>query len=329
MTRIILLLTALVTAVSLCAQQPMSPNQPQGVPQNVISVNPSPTIVVAGSGLYGPSVFMAPSAGFAAPQAAAGATQSGFVSGAAGVSLNSAPYLGVTSTLGPAPLVYEGGQPGYAYTPGSVSAGVEAAAPPGRLINDMGPSSYGGTVAPGPNGEVVNLAPPPPPISLGEVAASFRATTQPHPLRVYVNPAGQQLEQTYVVTGAAIATNVIPETVVVGQNPPAGTATAQAQQPQPPQNQPPAPQAQNQPSAPQAQGQQPQNQPSAPQAQAPQQPANQPPAPSTMPPVPSAQQAEPNQQPSRLPATSTVLPLLGLLGLASSGLAIWLLKVKR
>jgi hypothetical protein len=319
MARIILLLTALVMAVSLCAQQPMSPNQAQGYPPAVVNVNPPPTIVVAGSGLYGPSVFMAPSAGFAPPQAAAGATQTGFVSGAAGASTNTAPYLGVTSTLGPAPLVYEGGQPGYAYTPGAVSAGVEAAAPSGRLIYDMGPSSYAGTIAPEPNGGVVNLAPPPPPVSLGEVAASFRATTQPHPLRVYANPAGLQLEPTLVITGAAIATNVIPETVVVGQNPPAVT-TAQAQQPQPPQNQP---------SAPPAQAQQPQNQPSAPQAQAPQQPANQPPAASTMPPVPSAPQAQPNQQPSRLPATSTLLPLLGLLSLASSGLAIWFLRAKR
>ena len=320
MARIILLLTALVMAVSLCAQQPMSPNQAQGYPPAVVNVNPPPTIVVAGSGLYGPSVFMAPSAGFAVPQAAAGATQTGFVSGGAGVSLNTAPYLGVTSTLGPAPLVYEGGQTGYAYTPGGVGAAAEAAAPSGRLIYDMAPSSYAGTIAPEPNGGVVNLAPPPPPVSLGEVAASFRATTQPHPLRVYVNPAGQQLEPTLVITGAAIATNVIPETVVVGQNPPAGTGTAQAQQPQPPQNQP---------SAPPAQAQQPQNQPSAPQAQAPQQPANQPPAASTMPPVPSAPQAQPNQQPSRLPATSTLLPLLGLLSLASSGLAIWFLRAKR
>src|SRR5262244_3275864 len=140
MARSIFILAVLAATISLGAQQPMSPNQPQGVPQNVISVNPPPTIVVAGSGLYGPSVFMAPTANFGTPLPAAGATQTGYVSGAAGASVNSSPYLGVTSTLGPAPLVYESGQPGYAYTPGSVSVGAEtaaAAATPGRLINDL------------------------------------------------------------------------------------------------------------------------------------------------------------------------------------------------
>src|SRR5215472_2178297 len=211
MTRSIFLLAVLAATITLGAQQPMSPNQGQGNPPAVVNVNPPPTIVVAGSGLYGPSVFMTPSAGFATPQPAAGATQTGFVSGSAGVSLNSAPYLGVTSTLGPAPLVYEGGQTGYAYGPGGAVAGApaETAAPVGRLINDMGPSAYAGTVVPGPTGELVNVAPPPP-VSLGEVAASNRATA-PHPIRVYVNPAAEQLEPTYVVTGAAIASNVIPE----------------------------------------------------------------------------------------------------------------------
>jgi hypothetical protein len=307
MARTIFLLAALVVSISVAAQQPMSPNQAQGNPPAVINVNPPPTIVVAGSGLYGPSVFTAPVAGFATPQLPAGATSTGFVPGGAGASVNTPAYLGVTSTLGPAPLVYEGGQPGYAYAPSVAGAGVPAEAS-GRLINDMGPTSYAGTMAPGPTGEVVNLAPPPPPISLGEVAASYRAVA-PHPINVYVNPAGQQLEPTLVVTGAAIASNVIPRTFIVAE-----TQTAQ-----PPQGQPPAePQAQA--PAP-TQGQQ---------------------ATGTLPPQqvePSAQAQQPaasaqaptenQQQPTRLPATSTLLPLLGLVGLVSSGLALWLLRARR
>jgi hypothetical protein len=281
MARTIFLLTVLAACISLGAQQPVSPNQVQGNPQNVISVNPSPTVLVVGGGLYGPSVFTAPTAGFATPQPAAGATQTGFVSGAAGVSLNTPTYLGVTSTLGPAPLVYEGGQPGYAYMPGGAVAGAqaEAAAPSGRLINDMGPSYYAEAVEPAaPN------------VSLGEVAASFRAA-QPHPVRVYANAAAEQLEPTLVVTGAAIATNVIPQTVVL-QAPPAETPAPQVQPAKPPEGQEIA--------------------------------AN------TMPPPPAAApQAEANQEPTRLPATSTLLPLLGLLGLVSGAIGLWLRRSAR
>ncbi|HMF90664.1 MAG TPA: hypothetical protein VKL40_08475 [Candidatus Angelobacter sp.] len=294
MARSIFILAVLAATISLGAQQPMSPNQPQGVPQNVISVNPPPTIVVAGSGLYGPSVFMAPAAGFAPPQAAAGATQTGYIPGSAGISLNTQPYLGVTSTLGPAPLVYEGGQPGYAYTPGSVSVGAEtaaAAATPGRLINDLGPSYYSETGQP-----------PPPKVSLGEVAASFRATQEPRPIRVYTNPPAQQLEPTLVVTGAAIATNVIPETVVV-QSPQSATAVQ----------------------TPQAQAQAPQVQPATPPQAQQSAGSTVPPPPATAPSAPAPQAA--GQEPApQLPATSTLLPLLGLLGLVSGAIGVWLWK---
>ena len=305
MARNIFLLTTLALAVSLCAQQPASPNQPQGPPQTVISVNPPPTMVVAGSGLYGPSVFMAPTAGFATPQPAAGATQTGFVSGAAGVSLNTPTYLGVTSTLGPAPLVYESGQPGYSYALGVAVAGApaEVTAAGGRLINDMGPSSYGGTFAPEANGGVVNLAPPPPAVSLGEVAASYRAVP-PHSVRVYANAEAQRLERTYVVTGAAIASNVIPETIVVPTTPPAEAPPQEAQA-----------------AAPETPPQQ---------AQAPQPSQGQEQVATTVPPppvVPPARQ-ETAQAPTRLPATSTLLPLLGLLGLLTGALGLWLLKAR-
>lgn len=289
MARSIFLPAVLAASISLGAQQPMSPNQAQGVPQNVISVNPPPTVLVVGGGLYGPSVFMTPTANFATPQPAAGATQTGMVPGTAGISLNTPVYLGVTSTLGPAPLVYEGGQAGYAYMPGGAGAGppteTTAAA---RLINDMGPSYYAGTVVPG--AYTGSVAPVTPAVSLGEVAASYRAVA-PHPVRVYANAEAEQLERTFVVTGAAIASNVIPQNVVVPQSLPAATQAPQAQAPQPPQGQEMA--------------------------------ANTPP-PLTPPP-----QAETRQEPSRLPATSTLLPLLGLLGLVSTGLGLWLLRVRR
>jgi len=297
MTRSIFVFTVLAAAISLGAQQPMSANQPQGVPQNIISVSPPPTIVVAGNGVYSPSVFMAPSAGFATPQPAAGATQTGYVSGAAGVSLNTPTYLGVTSTLGPAPLVYEGGQPGYAYMPGGASVGAaETAAAPqatGRLINDMAPSYYSDSGVP-----------PQPTISLGEVAASFRAV-QPHNVRVYTNPPAQQLEPTLVVTGAAIAVNVIPENFIVrspqettiGQNPQAQTPAPQVQAAKPPEGQQMAA-------------------------------TTVPPPPTAAPPAPAQQPA--GQEPSpQLPATSTLLPLLGLLGVVSGVIGLWLRKSSR
>ena len=340
MARTIFLLAALTASAILAAQQPMSPNQGQGNPPAVVNVNPPPTIVVAGSGLYGPSVFMAPSAGFATPQAAAGATQTGFVYGSAGINLNNSPYLGVTSTLGPAPLVYEGGQTGYAYAPGGAVAGApaETAAPAGRMVYDMAPSKYVGTLAPTPTGEVVNLSPPPPPVSLGEVAASNRAVA-PHPINVYVNAAGQQLVATNVITGAVIASNVIPRTFIVLEN-----QTVQAQ-PQP-QNQPPVPPqalapvpTQGQPlatnivpaqAAPSTQQQPPQTEQSARTQQPAQtQPQGQPEANKPAQTQTKPAQSETNQEPTRLPATSTVLPLLGLLGLISTGLGLWVLRLKR
>jgi hypothetical protein len=338
MARIILLLAALVVSTCLMAQQPMSPNQPQAapnqmqaVPPNVISVNPPPpaSVVVVGGGLYGPSVFTAPVGGFATPQLPAGATQTGFVPGSAGASVNTPAYLGVTSTLGPAPLVYEGGQPGYAYAPaggviGTQAVPAEAAATTGRLINDIAPSSYAGTVAPLPNGEVVNLAPPPPPVSLGEVASSYRAV-QPHPIRVYVNPAAEQLEPTYVVTGAAIASNVIPEKIIVPQSAPSQAPQApQAGTQIPPQSQQMAANTMPPQAAPSAQTQQPappaQNQPQPGQTE-----TNKPAQTETNKPA----QAETSREPTQLPATSTVLPLLGLLGLVSTGLGLWVLRAKR
>jgi len=331
MARTIFLLAALVASVSLGAQQPMSPNQPQGAPQNIISVNPpSAPVVVVGGGLYGPSVFTAPVAGFAATQPTIGATSTGFVSGSPGISLNATPYLGVTSTLGPAPLVYEGGQTGYAYAPGAAAVPAESAAAPGRLINDIAPSKYVGTLAPAPSGEVVNLTPPPPPVSLGEVAASYRAVA-PHPINVYVNPAGQQLEPTNVITGAAIASNVIPRIFMVPETQTAGAAATQAQPPRQPLALAPAPPlaqemaantAPQQPAAP-AQTQQ-----TAPTAQTQAQPGqgetNKPAQTQTKP-----AQTETNQEPTRLPATSTLLPLLGLLGLLSTGLGLWVLRARR
>jgi hypothetical protein len=327
MARIILLLAALVASTCLIAQQPMSPNQAQGVPNqmqavppNIISVNPPPpaSVVVVGGGLYGPSVFTAPVGGFATPQLPAGATQTGFVPGTAGASVSAPAYLGVTSTLGPAPLVYEGGQPGYAYAPTGAVVGAQAAPAEttGRLINDIAPSSYAGTVAPLPNGEVVNLAPPPPPVSLGEVASSYRAV-QPHALRVYVNPAAEQLEPTYVVTGAAIASNVIPEKIIVPQSAPSqAPAAPQAGTQMPPQGQQMAANAMPPQAAPSAQTQQP-----APPAQ------NQPQPGQTETNKPA--QTETNPEPTQLPATATVLPLLGLLGLLSAGLGLWVLRAKR
>ncbi len=220
MARVILLLTALAASISLAAQQPASPNQTQA-PQNVISVAPPPTVVVVGGGFYGPSVFMTPTANFATPQPAPGATQSGFVPGTAGISLNTPVYLGVTSTLGPAPLVYESGQPGYSYMPNAVSpaavAGGETAATAGRPINDLGPSSYLGTAAPAA-----------PAVSLGEVAASYRAGP-PRAVRSYSNVDEELMALTIIATTAKVAPqNVLP------QGAPVEPLAPQLQPPKPP-----------------------------------------------------------------------------------------------
>jgi hypothetical protein len=164
---------------------------------------------------------MAPTANFATPQPGAGASTS--VAGQPGISLNTQPYLGVTSTLGPAPLVYESGQSGYAYAPeaGGNTAGTVAS---GRMINDMGPSYYEGAV------EAAAAAP-----SLAEVAAQFKSAP-PHPIRMYTNADAERIAQTIVISGVAVATNM-PATVQ--QNPPAENTAPQTQPQTPPENQNP------------------------------------------------------------------------------------------
>jgi hypothetical protein len=270
MARKSLLLAVLAISIGVIAQQPMSPNQAQA-PPNVIAVSPPPTVLVVGGGLYGPSVFMAPTANFATPQPAAGASVS--VTGQAGISLNTQPYLGVTSTLGPAPLVYESGEPGYAYTPAAGANAAGTAPASGRLINDMGPSYYEGAV------EAAAAAP-----SLGEVAAQYRSAP-PHPIRIYTNADGERLARTVVISGVPVATNMPPP---VPQPAPAQNTAPQTQQASPADQNATTPQIN-----------------------------------------PAPQTSDQSQKKGQLPATSTLLPLLSVLGLLSTGAGLWVRRIWR
>ncbi len=188
-----------------------------------------------------------------------------------------------TVPLGAAPSTYTG----------NGNANAENSAGP---TNDLGPSYFSNTPA--------AMSPE---ASLAEVAAQYRARHGSTTAHRYTNADIAQLRNQG--TGIVLETSTPPSPAASGGRQTTATAT-QAPQPAPPvtvaQAQPPTPGPQQPaPSAPQSNPQPQQgNTGTTPQI-------NQPPANST------------SENTSRLPATSSFLPLLGLLGLASGGVGLW------
>jgi hypothetical protein len=240
-------------------------------------------------------MLVTPTARFDSPAPAAGISNAG----RAGISVNTGGTAGVTSTLPPSTMVYTNMEPTAAVpvtaAPEATGAAPPAAAPEsgGRAINDMGPSYYS------------DVLPGPATVSLGEVAAKLKAAKGAVNARMLTNDdigkmAGSQ-------TGVTLAKNM----------PPLGSSVSGLMAPQGPQGgQPPqssvAGQAGTPPPATGAQGQ-PQT-PNAANATTPQ--VNQP-------------QTHDTQGTSRLPATSTWLPLLGILGAMSGAAGLWFRRLRK
>jgi hypothetical protein len=236
-------------------------------------------------------MLVTPTARFDSPAPTAGISNAG----RAGISVTTGGTTGVTSTLGPSTMVYTNMEPATAVpvAPATAPAEVPPAESGGRLINDMGPSYYS------------DVLPGPALVSLGEVAAKLKAAKGAVNARLLTNDnigkmvgsqTGVTLAKNMPPLGSSVAGLMAPQGAQGGQ-PAQGSAVSQAGTP------PPAPGAQVQTPAPNAAN-----------ATAPQ--VNQP-------------QTHDAQGASRLPATSTWLPLLGILGAMSGAAGLWFRRLRK
>lgn len=239
----------------------------------------------AGPGATSGVLLATPTAGFASPQPTAGISNGG----QAGISNNTAAATGVEETANAPALVY-GNMPGY----GPESPALAAVSTPNPELgpaNDLGASFYsenlGALPASGP--------------SLAEVAARYKAQQAQQNIRTYTNAdvphenAGR-LGNTFLAANTAPP---LPESSAY-QNTPAPSSTSQQSQPG----------ANSQATAPSQS------------ATSEQESQSQPSGSATAPQIHQPQSAN-QESTSSLPATSSFLPLLGLLGLASGGIGIW------
>jgi hypothetical protein len=259
------------------------------------------------NGATGPVLLSTPVVTFASPAPAAGISDAG----RAGISVDMTANPGVQSTLENSTVVYTSGAP--VYLSGTNSSGANASpAASGRLVNDMGPSYFSNTVGGGSSA------------SLGEVAAQLKAQRGTANARMLTNDDVQKMVDSN--TGVTVAKNMPPlgpgaavqSGAAQGEASQSGTQMAQAgaatgQQAQPGSTgqqragtPPPVDSSQAQPAGSTATA------------------GN-----STTPQINQNQQSNDAQGRSRLPATSTLLPLFGLLGVVSGGLGLWFRNQKR
>lgn len=254
-----------------------------------------------------------PSASFSAPAPTAGISNAG----RAGIS-NSAPLPTTVPSLSNT-VVYVTQPPVETVTTGVPAANgentannpatsVPSAAPSevapgnnesgGRTVNDMGPSYYADTLPGADNG------------SLGELSAHYKALKGATNARMLTNDDVQQMVANK--NGVTVAKNMPPlgpgSQVQSGQSQPAGSQSA-------PQN---AQSTQQQQNAANGQGGTPPPASSGVSAEN-----------STTPQINQNQQSNDAHGSRRLPATATILPLLGLLGLVSGGIGFWFRKFRK
>jgi hypothetical protein len=261
-----------------------------------------------GTGVAGSGVLSTPGGTFASPAPTAGISDAG----RAGISANTPLNTGVQSTLETSTVVYTNGAP---VNPSGMNVS-SAANSPGRAINDLGPSFFSNTIAG--SGSTA---------SLGEVAAQYKASKGAANARMLTNDDVQKMVADK--SGVTMARNMPP----LGPGAVPQSTTAQSSS-----TQPTSTQAQSTQTAQAGASASQQGQPSAAQ-----QPGTPPPATTqgqatgsesaagnpTTPQINQNQQSNDAQGRSKLPATSTFLPLLGLLGAVSGGFGLWFRKFRR
>jgi cobalamin biosynthesis Mg chelatase CobN len=279
-----------------------------------------------GTGAVGSGVLSTPGGTFASPAPTAGISDAG----RAGITANAPMNTGVQSTLENSTVVYTNGAP---VNPSNVNVSA-AANTGGRLINDMGPSFYSDTVGGGANT-----------VSLGQVAAQYKAAKGAVNARTLTNDDVQKMLGEK--TGVTMAKNMPPLGPGAVSSQSSGTQsssqTAQASSTQDGTQAQSGAQTASQSSASQtaqsgtSAGQQSQTAATGQQAGTPPPATNQGQATgsetaagnSTTPQINQNQQSNDAQGKSKLPATSTFLPLFGLLGVVSGGLGLWFRKFRK
>jgi hypothetical protein len=273
-----------------------------------------------GTGAVGSGVLSTPGGTFASPAPTAGISDAG----RAGISANTPMNTGVQSTLENSTIVYTNGAP---VNPSNVNVSA-AGNTSGRAINDMGPSFYSDTV-----GGSANTA------SLSEVAARLKASRGTMNVRTLTNDDVQKMVGDK--TGVTMAKNMPP--LGPGATPQSTTAQpSSAQAGAQPQSTPQTAQSSTAQTASQSSASQTAQSGTSAAANG-QQAGTPPPAAnqgqaagseatssnSTTPQINQNQQSNDAQGKSKLPATSTFLPLFGLLGIVSGGLGLWFRKFRK
>ncbi len=273
------------------------------------------------------SPLATPNATFASPQPTAGISDMG----RAGISAETPIQTGLQSTVTSSTIVYTNVEP---VNPPAVNTNPLTS---GRMINDMGPSSFVGSGASSSSSMMAAA-------SLGEVAAKFKAQKPTQNVRTFTNADVDRMNSSMNLRGRNINANFTPSA-------PQATAPESASAVVPPAQAPPnqtaASPAQSAPSSPfeprlsasarpspsiRAEG----AQSSATQSSASTQgeagtTAQAGSENATTPQVNQPQSGRNSGQESgkSLPATSTLLPLLGILGLASGGIGLFFRKFRR
>lgn len=275
---------------------------------NPNSVNTTGTVTSGfGTGFAG-GILATPTADFTAPQPTAGIS----LANRSGISTSTPVDTGVETTLTPSTLIYTNVEP---VNPVAVNTNPSAAGGP---VYDFGPSYYAGAAA-------VSAAPAmTAAVSLGEVAAKLKGQRPNQNVRTYTNADVQRMNENMSLQGVNVNVRLQQQSP---QSEPATTQAATMAQPTPPQNQQPQLSASVRPS-PSIRSQYAQSAPAS-TAPAATQPAQE--SGATTPQVNQPKPGGQNEQESslQLPATSTLLPLLGIIGLASGGIGLVFRKYRK
>jgi hypothetical protein len=262
---------------------------------------------------FGGPILVTPNATFTTPPPTAGITDAG----RAGISVNSTGVVqgenvNATYATVPGTVTYT---PGNTYMPGSqpvviVPTDSTGAVPTATApTNDLTPSI-----------SVNDSSAVSAPVGVAEAANRYKAEKTAVNARVISNDDVQTMLSNK--GGVAVAKNM-PPLELNGQPQSAGTQPAPAQSAA----QTPAPAPQSAPAIPQGQTAVQTAPPAATSQEQPAAPATE--AGATTPQINQNQQSNDAQGGSRLPATSTFLPLLGLMGLASGGFGLWFRRFRK
>ncbi|HEV3316842.1 MAG TPA: hypothetical protein VG488_07745 [Candidatus Angelobacter sp.] len=279
------------------------------------TVSPGPGLQGNGGYVIGPSgngQVAASTVTFASPASTAGISEAGI----AGISDHTPIQQGVQSTLGPSTIVYTSAPPTvFTTSQPSANSAVASEITTESASNDLGASFYSGAANAVSPASGMNAS-----LSLGEVAVQNKTRNGAQYARSYTNTDVQKLLSRNGSGNVMEAANRAPSGVPApAQNTQVATSSSQnvAQPAQNSSNTPAAEPGNSGVGQGAAANQTQQN------AESNAESAG------TTPQIRQTQRNDTRQNGQQLPATSTILPLLGLIGLASSGVGLWYRKSRK